>query len=257
MKMSRGELDNATLAVISQQLPSIGQLDRIVSRFSVDIISMRFNAGSTMPDAAVCLQDTVNTLHEAWYAMHEALAHRIFYLEKTEQKDELAAVFFSRFYADDVALRLYSAGEHLANAIVSMLEIEKKDLEPYRRKGKTSLQAIVGCYLRDKKPAHPVAVAVLGLDKSDEWKDTRDYRNNWVHSQPPLMKGVGIVYKRPKQRWQISDDGKHRELHFGGGDEPEYSIEDLLRFIQPALSQFVATCNDVVQFYVETLKNAK
>ena len=69
------------------------------------------------------------------------------------------------------------------------------------------------------------------------------------------MRGLGIVYRRNKQRWQISDDGKHRELHFGGGDEPEYSVEDLLRSIQPALSQFVKTCNDVVQFYLEILRS--
>jgi len=256
MKMSRGELDDATLAIISRQLPSIEELHKAVSRFSVDIISMRFGAGSTMPDAAVCLQDAVNTLHEAWFALHEALAHKIWYLEKAKQKDEFAATFFTRFYADDVALRLYSAAEHLANAIISMLEIKEKDLTPYK-KGMISRQAIVGCYLRDEKPAHPIAVATSALDTSDAWNNTRDYRNTWVHKQPPPIRGCGIVYKRDKQRWQVSDDGKHRELHFGGGDEPEYSVEDLLKSIQPALSLFVKTCNDVVQFYLEILKAAK
>jgi hypothetical protein len=250
--MSRGELDNATLASISGQLPSIEDLEKTVLSLSPDLISARFKPKSSVPRASVCLQDAVNALAEARYALHEALAHKIWYLEKAKQKDEFAATFFTRFYADDVALRLYSAGEHLANAIVDMLEIEEEELKPYKKRT-ISRQATVGCYLCSEKPTHPVTVAISGLDKSTEWKDTRNYRDGWVHKQPPLMRGMGIVYRRDKQRWQISDGGKRRELHFGGGDEPEYSTEDLLGFIQPALSQFAATCNDVVQFYLETL----
>jgi hypothetical protein len=235
-------------------LPSIEELDEIASGFSPDIISMHFHPDSTIPDAAVCLQDAVNTLAEARYALHEALAHRIWYLEKAKQKNEFGAVFFGRFYMDDVALRLYSAGEHLAEAIVDMLEIREDELSPYEAK-RISRQTIVGHFLREKKPAHPITIAVLGLVGSPEWKATKKYRDDWVHSQPPLVKGLGIVYRRHKRRWQISDDGKHRELHFGGGDEPEHSIEDLCKFIQPALSQFFKTYNDVVRFYVEMLKN--
>jgi hypothetical protein len=253
-QMSRGKLDSATTALVSQQLPPIEELRRTASAFSPDIIAAQFGPDSTMPDAAVCLQDAVNTLAEARYALSEALAHKIWYLEKAEQKDEFAAVFFRRFYADDAALRLYSAGEHLANAVTTMLEIEEKELKPHK-KGKTSRQAIVGCYLGTEKPNHPVTAAISILDKLPEWKNTRKYRGDWVHSQPALLKGTGIVYKRHKRRWQISLDGKHRELHFGGGDEPEYSIEDLLSYVQPALSKFAETCNTVVQFYVGLLQS--
>lgn len=246
--MSRGSLDAATLTAISKQLPSIENLQNTVLQFSPDFISTKFEPSSTIPAAAVCLQDAVNTLVEARYALFEAVAHKVWYLEKAEPKNELAAVFYSRFYTDDTVLRLYSAGEHLAEAIVDMLEVSKHELAPYQKK-RVSRQAIVGNYLRKEKPTHPITLAVLSLADSSEWRDTIKYRDEWVHSQPPLVKGLGIVYKRG-QRWKFSDTGNSYELGLGGGDEPEYSVDDLLKFIQPSLSKFSETVDAVVKYYI-------
>jgi hypothetical protein len=255
--MSRGLLDDATLESISQQIPSIEDLEESVVQLSPDFISIKFKLKSTIPAAAVCLQDAVNTLAEARYALIEALAHKIWYSEKAEPKNDtansLASVFFTRFYTDDIALRLHSAGEHLAEAIVDMLEIGKQELKPYEKR-RVSRQSIVGNYLRKEKPTHQITMAILSLADSSEWQDTIKYRDEWVHSQPPLIKGLGIVYKRG-QRWKLSETGNGNELGLGGGDEPEYSVEDLLRFIQPALSKFIDTSNAVVQFYIELLES--
>ena len=84
--------------------------------------------------------------------------------------------------------------------------------------------------------------------------ETIRYRDEWVHSQPWLVKGLGIVYKRG-QRWKLSANKNNYELGFGG-DEPEYSLDDLLKFIQPALAKFTVTTDAVVQFYIELLKKA-
>ena len=251
--MSRGLLDDETLLSISGQLPSIEDLQKTVLEFSPDLLSTNFKPDSLIPLAGVCLQDAVNTLSEARYALHEALAHRIWYLEKREPKNRFAAVFFGRFYTDDIALRLYSGGEHLAKAIVNMLEIREQDLTPYRRR-RVSRLAILRNYLRKERPTSAVTVAVLGLTDSRLWLDTVKYRNAWVHSQPPLIKGLGIVYKRG-QRWKLSDTGNSHVLGFGGGDEPEYSLDDLLEFMRPALFRFAETVNTIVQFYIELLKN--
>jgi hypothetical protein len=134
-----------------------------------------------------------------------------------------------------------------------MLEISPKDI-PRTKQKKASRQKIVGKYLCKQKPTHPVTVATLGLANSSDWKKTIRYRNEWVHSQPPLVKGLGIVYKRG-QRWKLSDHRDSFELGFGGGDEPEYSLDDLLKFIQPALYKFIATTDAVVQFYFQLLKH--
>jgi hypothetical protein len=250
-RMGRGLLDDTTLASISQQLPPIENLQRTVLQLSPDFVSIKFTLDSTIPTASVCLQDTVNILAEARYALHEALAHKIWYLEKSEPKNEAEAIFYSHFYTDDIALRLYSAGEHLANAVVAMLEISKRELSRHQKK-KVSQQTIVGNYLRKEKPTHLITLAVLKLVNSSEWQDTNRYRDEWVHSQPPPVKGLGIVYRRG-QRWK-PDSGNSDQLGFGGGDDPEYSVDDLLKFIRPALFNFTATVNIVVQHYIELLK---
>lgn len=72
--MSRGELDEPTLSTISQQLPVMNDLPRTIGCLSPDIISIKFDSTSTIPNAAVCLQDTLNTLAEARYALHEVIA---------------------------------------------------------------------------------------------------------------------------------------------------------------------------------------
>ena len=251
-KMSSDSIDAATLKAMLAQIPSIENLQKTVFQLLPDLISITFEPESRIPIAAVCLRDTVNTLAEARYALCNALTHKVEYAEKTDPQDQVAAIFFTRFYADDAALRLYSAGEHLAQAIVDMLEISQKDL-PRGRQKKASRQKSVGKYLRKEKPTHPVAIAALGLANSSEWKKTIRYRNDWVHSQPPPVKGLGIVYKRG-QRWKLSDYGNTFELGFGGGDEPEYSLDDLLKFIQPAFAKFTETSDAIVQFYIELLK---
>ena len=251
--MSRGELDNSTLVRIQQELPGIENLrDTVLGLYAPDFISAGFahEPESDVPVAAACLYDGFHVLNEARHALHEVFAHRIWYREKSETPNEEAAIVFCRFYVTDVAFRLYTAAEHLANAIIFMLEITDHQLEKYRE-CRTSQQSIVGNFLVKEKPHHPVTAAVRSLAESQDWKDAMNYRNNWVHEQPPTVQGLGITYRRTR-RWRPTDEGY--QLGIGGGDEPEYSIDDLLRFIRPVLFRFAETMTTVVQFYVGLLK---
>ena len=249
--MSRGLLDDATLTAISQQLPNLETLQGAVLRLSPDLIAAKLGPGSSIPTAAVCLQDTIHTLSDARYALHEALAHEIWYLNKREVKSEMAAIFFSRFYVDDVALRLYSAGEHLSEAIVALLEIKASDLEPHKKR-KTSRQSILGAYLSAKCSGHALTLEVVKLSNSIEWRDTIQYRNDCVHAQPPLLKGLGVSYAR-KQRWKIDNDGFYH-LGIGEGDEPKYSVADLLNIVKPSLFKFTDMVTVVVDYYIALLE---
>jgi hypothetical protein len=87
---------------------------------------------------------------------------------------------------------------------------------------------------------------------SSEWQRTIEYRDTWVHQQPPIVKGTGITYKR-ERRWKQSKTGNSYELGIGGGDEGEYSIDDLLRFIRPGLFQFTDKLAEIVEFYISEL----
>jgi len=244
--MSRGLLGDEILSELAKELPDLAEMAETVLSLPLGFIPVHFPPESHVPVAAVCLHDAKCTVEEARYAFHEVLAHRKWYLEKREEPNEDAAVFFGRFYTDDTALRLYSVSEHLAKAIVYMLEITKQDLEPYQKKNRISLQVVVGHYLINKHPTHPVTKAVLRLVNSAEWRKTVNYRNAWVHNQPPTVKGTGIVYQR-RSRWQVSDSGAL--LTFGGGDEPRYSIDDLVGFVRPSLFLFVEVLTEVAKFY--------
>jgi hypothetical protein len=251
--MSRGLLDDSEWEKISQKLPNPDNIGDKILHFSPDFISLSFAHESSVPVALIYFRDSFHTLEEAIYALSECFAYQVWYLEKKEPPNKMTAAFFGRYYLDDAALRLYSAAEHLANGIIMMLEITDKDLKPYKQK-KTSQRSVVGNFMREQKPCHPITKIVANLEKSKEWRATMRYRNRWVHEQPPTVKDLGIVYRR-KMRWEILPEGKGYIMH-GGGDQPEYSVEDLVGFIKPAMFKFTDTLTSVVDFYIDLLKSA-
>lgn len=180
----------------------------------------------------------------------------VWHREKCEPPDERGAVFFGKFYADDAALRIYAAGEHLANAIVNMLEINKqvrefKKTKLAKRKNVLSQQAIVGNYLIEHEPDHEVTKAILKLKDSDDWKKTRKYRDDWVHGKPPIIEGMGIDYER---RNRLIVTANTIGISGGGGDAFQYSVNDLLGFMKPALFLLTETVTEIVEYYNEFLK---
>lgn len=248
--MSRGLLGEEILAKIEKLLPDIKQLNNDILTCNPELVSLTFPHESTVPVAAACLHDALDALADARYAFHEILAHRAWYLEKRETPIKSTAIIFTRFYADDVALRLYAAGEHLANAIIDMLEINKRDLIPYKKK-RISRQIILWEYLKREEPKHAITEAVRKLAQSKQWLATLDYRNAWVHGKPPIIEGLGIQYDRRK-RWVISE--KHIRLSFGGGDPPKYTDEGLIDMVKAALFVFVETLINVTAWYVKLVE---
>jgi len=253
--MSRGLLDHSDWEKISQKIPDLENLRGMALHFAPGFLSINFKPESTVPEASVCLNDALCTLEQAVYALSEVFAYQVWYLEKKDPPNKMAAAFFGRFYADDVALRLYSAGEHLTNGIIMMLEINANDLKPYKP-NRISQQSIVGNFLREQKAHHPITEAVNNLVDLKEWCATINYRNRWVHEQPPTVEELGIVYKRGR-RWKPLLTGKGYTLEVVGGDVPEYSIEKLIGFIQPAMFQFTDTLTSVVNFYMKLLEDSE
>lgn len=252
--MSREKIDNETAARIEEQLPNVNDLRTQALGFRPETICLSFPAKSTIPIAAVCLQDVTSTLQEVRYALMEVFAHLICYREKAKPSNEPLAVFFGRFFIDDAALRLYAAGEHLAEAIIAMLEIAKEDLNPFRKGGGESVgstQRLVGKFLLKTKPDHEISKAIQQLIDTEEWSTTINYRNAWVHSKPPIVKGLGVQYER-RNRLVVTDT--YVGVNVGGGDEPEYSIDKLLGYVLPATFAFVKTTDVVIGCYDGLLK---
>jgi hypothetical protein len=239
--MSRGLLSEAELKRIASQLPAIADLQRLKGSLTPDVISIRFPHDSWVPVAAVALSDAIRTTEEAAVALHECLAHRAWYLEHRTPPQEISASFLGRFFATDLALRLHSGAEHLANAIIFMLGIGDQELKGFRVP-KANQASNVGNYLLSKEPEHPITIAVAQLGRSPEWRKTLRYRDRWTHEQPPNISQLGLVYRRTR-RWSGG------VLQAGASDAPEYSVDDLLGFMAPAYELFVDTLRKVSGWY--------
>ncbi len=255
--MPRDKLDRETAARVESQLPAVSEVRRASLALQPDIISAYFPQGSLIPIATVCFQDATCALEEARYALLEALAHVVWNREKRKPANEMEAAFFGKFYSDDAAVRIYAAGEHLANGIVNMLDI-RTEVTQYKQqiKGKNivSKQALVGSYLIENYPDLELTKALLRLKQSDEWKKTRTYRDAWVHGKPPIIKDVGIGYER-RNRLKVTADSIG--ITVGGGDEPHYSVDELLGFTKPALTLLIQAVAVAVQTYSKVLDERK
>jgi hypothetical protein len=253
--MSRGKLDKATGNKIGSELPDVTELRTGTLGLQPDFISMGFPPESRIPIAAVCLQDVTSVLQEVRHALFEALAYILWYRKRNEPPNDHLAAFFGRFYLDDAALRLYAAGEHLAEAIVCMLELDKERLRKYRKTGRPddqgSQQSAVGKFLKSEMPGHPITTAISVLIDSKEWLPTIKYRDVWVHRKPPIIAGMGISYER-RNRLKVSNTGVW--VSFGGGDAPEYTVDQLIALVRPAAIEFTKAVTVVVEYYIRLLQ---
>lgn len=255
--MSRGQISDKKLSEVSEKVPNLRELWNIVRLLSPDSISIKFGPKSRVPIAAVCLNDALSATGEATYALKEAYAHEVWYREESQPPNLNTSNYFVKFYSDDAALRMYAASEHLATAIIEMLQVGKKTLKRDRKRG-TSISVTVGKYLIRHRPKHPISLVISELAHSADWQKAIIYRDRWVHNQPPLVSGFGIQWRR-KQRWEELKTGDrvtgHRMYGGGSGDKPEYTVEEIRSFVSNALFTFVQTLSKVTDFYVGLLSS--
>ncbi len=251
--MSRFLLDDATLKEIAKKEPIFDDLSEIVLNLAPDLISIQFPIDSDIPVAAVCLHDVIDALYKIRIGLSECYQHEIWFREKKEPPNDTLATVFMEFYIDSVASKLYAAGEHLANALIFMLETSDDQLKKYK---KVSQWSTVGNFLKSELGEHPITQSALSFVSKGDWDKVMLFRNSSVHDKPPTIKGLGIVYKR-KKRWRRSEDGKTAKLGIGGGDKPDYSIDEVVEFTHSAVTEFIELFRDVVGFYVDILEKQK
>lgn len=214
-----------------------------------DFVSQSFDHESTVPIAVVCIDDCLAMLGATRYALDRYCAVGT---EHRSQGDEMGAVFFEKYYLDDVALRLYSAAEHLANAILALVESTNDDLVGI---GGSSQWERVRKYMNREHAALQITRAITELRQSRAWRFTMGYRGNWVHNQPPNVAGLGVRYER-KKRWQGSSDGTTRRLMIGRGDAPKHTIGDVADAFIQAFADFLPVYETVVESYRRILTEA-
>jgi len=250
--MSRGLIDEQSLADIQAGLESVEDVRLAALTLSPDFLGANFDPEVHIPVAAVCFHDCTELLAQTRYALFECLAHGRYYRTVVEPANPMTATFFERYYLDDAALRLYAAGEHLANAVILMLDLSDVQLAPYRKNNRVSQQAILAEYLKNECAGQNLTDQLTAFGSSADWRFTMNYRNRWVHEQPPTVAGMGIQYRR-KLPWTVSKDKTKKFLAFGMGDEPEFQIGDLLPRILAAYRGFVGLVGGTLNEYFRIL----
>lgn len=247
--MSRGLLSEERLKEIAARLPGLNSIERVLL-LNPDMIAMKLRPKSRLPEAIACLHDAVRVAEEVRYALHEMLAHLIWYRQDRGESIEEAAIYCGRFYADDAALRLYAAAEHVANFIVEFLDLDKVDWKPYTKRSR-SFSSVVGHYLIAERPNEPITKVVHHLVRDSNWLKTICYRDTWVHKQPPIVAGLGTAWKRGP-RWVVTERGHMLSISFG--DTPSLTVDELTKMVLSANEALIEMMSRMVDILVESLE---
>jgi hypothetical protein len=241
---------------IDEKLPiSIFDLQHKILRPNIDLLlaasvhdsfKNQKNPETKIDIAAVCLRDSVEVACDVVYALRKANENLIWYREHhPDAPMEIEACRYSKFYVDDAALRLYASCEHIANFLIYFLDIPAEDIKRYK-KSNTSISSAVGKYLNDRANNQDISQHINSLLNEDSWLKTINYRNHWVHEQPPLMEGQGIVYER-KSRLKKTEKGYSVGITLG--DRPKFTIDSLLSMVTNATNGFVCFLNKLATIW--------
>jgi hypothetical protein len=245
------ELSSTQIAEINAKLPKVCFIQRKLL-LPIDLLASKLGPKSTVDISLVNLRDASEVACEVEYALYEALSYYV-RLNGSDEQDRNLFVQRSKFYVDDAALRLYAAAEHVVNFIQNFLAIESGKLERYKKDNRTSFASTIGNFLRSEMPSLEITKAIQDLAKEPNWQQTVLYRNRWVHEQPPLLKEMGMAYKR-KSRWQKTHDGNYA-MGIGLGDSADYTLDELIEMVLSAYSKFVVLLIKMTDIALDFLKD--
>ena len=111
-----------------------------------------------------CLRDAAETGCLINHALREALAHLVWYRKiHPSAPVEISDVFWSKFYADNAAVRLYPATKDVAEFIIEFLSIDRQRLREVKKKRQTSAASNVGAYLKKHLSQHSLTALLLEI----------------------------------------------------------------------------------------------
>jgi hypothetical protein len=220
-------------------------LSEIISSFNPEPITQQLGPKNKIAVGVICVNDAYDFLKEAWWLLHEAFCY--FQHINRIKKNEL--FFIPRIYADDTCLRLYSSSEHLASAIVNILEIDL-----LRSEGIKSLACRVGNYFLQELPQHELSSSIKKLVTTKEWQDIIRWRNDWVHNKR-VIPTESPEYKR-HNLWKQTNASTF-ELFVGPKrqTESDQDFENILKTTRTALNVYVACFSEMAAFLKDYICN--
>jgi hypothetical protein len=179
--------------------------------------------------ALLRLWDCWELLNEARYALLEADASRVWYDEVREPPDRTTAIYFSRYYLEDAALRAYAGCERMLRSIPEYWRVPQPKGSK-RARGIPLLTTTIR-RLSAWRLSHPVLLWLKGLDENPEWRQCMQIRKDWVHGQRPNIVGLGppmsMTFTRTELPGCVVDQVGVKQL----GQTP---IEELRRTVREA-----------------------
>jgi len=244
------ELSPTQISEIEAKLPKVCFIQRKLL-LPIDLLAIKLGPKSKIDISLVNLRDASEVACEVEYALYEALSYYV-RLNGSDEQDRNLFVQRSKFYIDDAALRLYAAAEHIANFIQNFWAIESSKLEQYKKDNRTSFASTIGTFLISEMPYLEITQAIKDLASEPNWQKTILYRNRWVHEQPPLLKEMGMAYKR-KPRWKKTHDGNYA-LGIGLGDTADYTLDELVEMVLSAYSKFAILLEKTADIALDFLR---
>lgn len=121
--------------------------------------------------------------------------------------------------------------------------LDRSDVkEKFEEKRVSSRAAKVGFYLKDKCPHNEITSMILSLHRNQNWKEIIDYRNIWVHKQPPIVKGSGIQRKR-----QSNDKRKIKLMN----NQYDHTIEELVAKERSVVTKLNEVLERILQVVIQ------
>lgn len=202
-----------------------------------------------------CFRNAANFLDNARYALGQAIGVRKYFLDNSEaERDEnhVLGDLRSRFYADYVALLLYSTAEHTRLGILEMLGL--KTVTAADRSRIYALKKTLNA-LEAHVPDHPITTATKIFDASGARHKAWNYRNAWVHDQPKRVES--ILYNPPRQSFVVRDGSGFDYSLIGATTSFDYTWDELVELFQEALhatKDFLEVCGNEWEAFHDVVK---
>jgi hypothetical protein len=131
------------------------------------------------------LWDGWHLLCEANLALFEAEACRIWYEEFRNPPSQTLAIYHSRYYLDDAALRIHASAEHMLKALKAHLGLKI----PKMARDEPKLRRMIHA-LKQGDSKSRIAKWLERWDSNQAWWKCAEYRNRWVHNNRMTVRGL-------------------------------------------------------------------
>lgn len=217
----------------------------LISFFNPEAIAPYLSPNCKVPIGAICMDDSFEYLKEALWVLRESFCW--FSYVKQFKKDEF--FYIPRIFADDACLRLYSSSEHLASAIVDILEVDFPSSKEIK-----SLARRVGNYFLRELPQHELSASIRKLITTTEWKDVIKWRNDWVHNKR-VIPSERPEYKRHYLWKQTAATTFELAIGPKRQTETDHDFEVILKTTRTALNMYVTCFTEIATFLKDYICN--